>query len=309
VSRPFVRLELWILRHLEALFGTLRDLLRRPLASLMTATVIGIALALPTGLYLLLGNLQRIATGWDATPRISLFLHQEVTDEQATRLAASLRGRTGAATVQLITKEEALAEFTNYSGFGDALKALDQNPLPAVLVVQPQSSDPQAAEVLLDKLKSLPEVEQAQLDMAWLKRLHAVMAVGQQAVLVLAGLLGAAVLLVIGNTIRLTIQNRRDEVVVLKLIGGSDAFIRRPFLYTGLWYGLLGGSLALALVHGSIYLLAEPIDRLAILYSSAFRLSGPDTIASLTVLGSGIGLGWVGAWLAVGRHLREIEPS
>jgi cell division transport system permease protein len=277
----------------------------------MTCSVIGIALALPVGLHVLLANLQNVSGAWDSGASISLFLKQKVSDRQAVSLARVLRLHQRIEDVELITREAALEEFQQLSGYADALEALDSNPLPAVLIVQPKTeyTTAESAQLLVRELKLLPETEIVQLDLQWVQRLQAITVIAQRAVVVLATLLGMAVLLIVGNTIRLEIQNRHAEIEITKLIGATNAFIRRPFLYTGFWYGLFGGIIALLLVAIAITLLSGPIANLANLYESSFDLAAFDflTIVSL-LLGSSM-LGLAGAWLAVARHLSAIEPS
>lgn len=277
----------------------------------MTTAVIGIALALPSGLHVVLKNAQQLSGGWDGAAQISLFLNRSVGDDEAERLAKQIQKLPQVAGVTYISRREALLEFQRLSGFGDALQALKDNPLPSVLVIRPASeaSTPKATEALLERLGAYPPVDLAQLDMQWVKRLYVIMELVRRGVVVLAILLAIAVLLVVGNTIRLAIQNRRDEIVVMKLIGGTDGFIRRPFLYTGFWYGLFGGLIAWVLVTLSLSILSDPVERLAGLYQSRFELSGLDLASAIMLLATSILLGLAGSWLAVGRHLREIEPS
>ncbi len=306
-----VRARVLLLRHLQVFFYSLGQLSRQPLSLFMTSAVIGIALALPTGLHVLLQNAQQISGGWDGAAQISLFLKNSVSDRQARALTRELKQRGDIARVHYLSREQALAEFRQQSGFGDALEALKQNPLPAVLVIEPADShsQPQQTAALLADLRRNPRVELAQLDMQWVKRLYAIMDIVHRGVLVLAGLLALAVLLVVGNTIRLAIQNRREEIVVMKLIGGTDAFIRRPFLYTGFWYGLFGALFAFLLVHLALLLLSGPVERLTALYHNSFELSRLDGATTLGLLLAGVLLGLIGSWLAVGRHLRDIEPG
>lgn len=305
------RLRNYFLRHLQSLFYALGQMVRRPLAAAMTAAVIGIALALPTGLHLLLKNAQHVTSGWDGATQMSLFLQQGTSEKRALALAERLRKRAEIDQVDYISSNHAMEEFRRLSGFGEALDALEANPLPAVLLVRPglRASDPESIEALLEEMRKLPQVEMAQLDMLWVKRLYALMDIISRGVWVLGTLLGLAVLLVVGNTIRLSIQNRRSEIVVMKLIGGTDAFIRRPFLYTGFWYGLAGGVTAVLLVNTSLLLLQEPVHQLAALYHSQFRLDSLNLAGAGAVLGGGTLLGLMGSWVAVGRHLRDIEPT
>ncbi|MDH5359288.1 MAG: permease-like cell division protein FtsX [Gammaproteobacteria bacterium] len=304
------RLSGYFTLHLSMAIQSLGRLFRTPFATLMTAAVIGIALALPTGLHVMLDNLQQAGGNWDGSTQVSLFLKNGVSEDQALQLSHRLEQRSDIKAVQYISAEQALAEFQDQSGFGAVLDNLDTNPLPSVLVLHPLllNDDPAQAEVLVDGLKQLPEVEVAQLDMQWLKRLFAILETIQRGVLIIAVLLGLAVLLIVGNTIRLAIENRRDEIVITKLIGATNGFIRRPFLYYGIWYGLFGGLLALLLVDIGIWLLQEPVTRLTGLYGSSYHLGLLDFGLATTILSAGMLLGLVGAWIAVGRHLNHIEP-
>lgn len=309
----FSRRELgtWLLRHAQVLLATLGGLYRNPLTSFMTAAVIGIALALPTGLLVALADLQQISGGFDSAARITLFLRSSVDDNQAAGIARQLARQSDIGKATVVTRAQALAEFRQLSGFGPALDALDENPLPAVIIVQPASAaaTPAAVQSLLQRLRLMPEVDLAQLDMQWVKRLYAFLDLGKRAIGLVAALLGLSVLLIVGNTIRLDIQNRRDEIEVTKLIGASDAFVRRPFLYSGFWYGCGGGLIALLLVDGALALLRGPVAQLAGLYGSDFHLAPLDAGGTLGLLGLGAGLGLLGSWLAVGRHLDAIQPA
>jgi len=304
-------LSAWLTRHAQVFFASLGRLARRPLGSLMTLTVLGIAIALPLGLHLLVGNLQQLAAGWDGAASISIFLEDGVGQEQAEKLVQTLQARSDIGGVRHITPEQALAEFRQHSGFGDALDLLDSNPLPHVLLAQPANPDmgPEKVEALLAELKKLPEVDLALADLQWVARFQGINRILQRTALLLALLLALAVLLIIGNTIRLEIQNRRDEIEIIKLVGGSNAFIRRPFLYEGFWYGLLGGGIALALVWLSSLALRGPVRHLAELYQSNFHLDGLNPATAATVLGLSILLGVLGAWTAVSQHLGAIEPA
>jgi len=301
----------WITRHAQVALNSLGRLYRTPLSSLMTSAVIAIALALPSSLYLLTGNLQRLSTQWDGNTNLSLFLHRSVSLQQADALQKKLAQMPEIDSLQLITPEQALAEFRALSGFGEALDVLDENPLPAVIAVKPDKdhSEADAAAALLDKLRSLPEVDLAQLDLQWVRRFSAIVDIVRRSIWVMAALLGLAVLLIIGNTIRLEIQSRREEIEITKLIGATNGFIRRPFLYSGLWYGLAGAVLAGVLVEIAFLQLYAPVSRLAGLYQSSFGLHTLSFSDSLGLLATGAVLGLLGAWLAVGRHLAAIEPT
>ncbi len=297
-------------RHLQVLIHALGRLSRTPLSTLMTTAVIGIALALPAGLYLLVDHARALGGEWRETTRISLFLKEEVTDEQARRLRERLVSDVEVEETAYISPEQALEEFRELSGFGEVLDALDRNPLPGVVTVQPAANlSPEAIQSLRERLQEVPEVELAQLDMEWVRRLYTLLDILQRGILTVAVLLALAVLLIVGNTIRLDIESRREEIVITKLIGGTDGFIRRPFLYTGFWYGLGGAVIALLLVNLSLALLQGPVEHLAGLYGSDFRLGFTSPEMVLTVLGIGVALGLLGALLAVGRHLHAIEPE
>ena len=303
-------MKTYLLRHLQVFFYSLGQLVRTPLASVMTIAVIGIALALPSGLYVLIDNVQRLSAGWDGSGKISLFLKQGTVDKDAQRLAEKIRRIAAVAAVDYMSPDQALAEFRRLSGFGEALNALGENPLPAVLIVRPtaKADNPTSLEQLLNELRQLDRVDLAQLDLAWVKRLYGLLQLARRGVWILALLLSLAVVLIMGNTIRLAVLNRRDEIEVIKLVGGTNAFIRRPFLYTGLLQGLAGGLAAWALVSAVLALLAQPIHDLATLYASRFSVHALGTRATAILLGTGAVLGWLGSRIAVGRHLHQIEP-
>ena len=310
-QKPKGKVNAYFTQHLWVMVSSLGQLWRTPFATFMTAAVIGIALALPAGLNVLLQNVQKLSTGWEGTAQMSLFMKSGVPETKIQALADTLRGWEGVAEVKYISPEQALAEFRELSGFGDALDTLQENPLPAVLLVRPTlaQAEPAKMEILLARVKAMDGVDLAQLDLEWVRRLSGIIELGQRGVVLLAGLLGLAILLVVGNTIRLTILNRSQEIIVTKLIGATNGFIRRPFLYTGFWYGLMGAVFAWLLVGLLIGLLSEPVSRLSFLYNSQFSLRGLDVETSFILLAAGVVLGLAGSWLAVGRHLQDIEPT
>ncbi len=305
------RLGAWLTQHLRVFVASLGHLTRNPLPTFMTSAVIAISLSLPAGLYVALSNVGELGDSWDNSTRISLYLHTRANQPQAEALAARLRLHKAIRRIDIIDKQTGFEQFKQISGFGEALQYLDDNPLPIVLTVQPLISVGEAQQLdrLLAELQDEKLVELAQLDMQWIKRLHAMLAIAQRAIWVIGGLLALAVLLIVGNTIRLDIENRRAEIEVAKLIGASNAFVRRPFLYTGLWYGLLGGTLAWLLTSLALWLLDTPVRKLSQLYSSDFSLGGLGVGNSLSLLLIACALGLIGSWLAVGRHLDAIEPS
>jgi len=298
----------YLLRHAQVLLTSLGQLVRAPLATLLTLTVIGITLALPSGLYVMIDNLERLSAGWDRGAQASLFLKRDLTETGAQKLAQQIRAMTSVAGVEYISRDAALAEFKKLSGFGTALNALDSNPLPAVLVVRIAADEtPAAIDSLMVALKRLPGVDLAQLDIEWLRRLAALLQLAERAVGILAALLSLAVLLIIGNTIRLAVVNRQTEIEIVQLVGGTPGFVRRPFLYSGLLQGLFGGILAWLLIEVSLLLLNGPARELAGLYGSRFALTGLGIVPGLALAGAGSLLGWLGARLAVDWQLRQIE--
>jgi cell division transport system permease protein len=300
----------FLARHAQVTLESLGRLYRNGLATWMTAMVIGIALALPAGLYLLLANLDQLSGAWEGQAGLSVFLKDEINTDTAADLADRVRAWPEVAGVTLVTPEQALEEFKQRSGFADVLAALKENPLPTVLLVTPavNHTDPASAGALQERLRQLPETDLVQLDLQWLQRLAAMLDTARRAVLLVSALLALAVLLMVGNTIRLEIQNRREEIVVTKLIGATNAFVRRPFLYSGVWYGVLGATLAWLVVELGFRLLETPVQRLVGLYEGSFELQTQPGRLLLILLGAGIALGLLGSWLAVGRHLRAVEP-
>ncbi|MBE9515829.1 MAG: ABC transporter permease [Proteobacteria bacterium] len=275
----------------------------------MSLMVIGISLALPAGLYVSLDNMQRLSAGWGGSAQISVFLKSGVSHTDARSLATQLERRDPITQVQYITPEQALAEFKRHSGFGSALDALPGNPLPGVLVIEPAAgTSAEHLAALVDELNNHKRVDMAQLDMQWVKRLQRILEIAQRGVSLLGLLLAIGVVLTISNTIRLAILNRRQEIEIMKLIGATNAFIRRPFLYSGLFYGLFGAIIAWLLITGGLLALSGPVGQLASLYGSSYALSGLGGLASLLLLATGALLGWTGSRIAVSRHLAEIEP-
>ncbi|MCC2638992.1 MAG: cell division protein [Moraxellaceae bacterium] len=302
------RLGHWRAHHAREARASLRRLAAAPLSTLLTLLVVALALALPASLYQLLDNARQLTVGWGGQAQISLYLRMEVPAPRLEPLRAELAAQADIADARLITPARALDEFRTLSGYGEALDLLDSNPLPAVIVITPADIRPAAVQALRDRLVTLPEAEAADIDLAWVQRLAALLEFGQRLLWALAGALAATVLLVIGNTIRLGIEARKDEVNILGLLGATSAFIRRPFLYTGLWTGLFGGILACVAVAAFFFWLQAPVAELAQLYQSDFRLEGPGASGYLGLLGLSALLGILGAWLAVGRHLRALAP-
>ncbi|HTB86622.1 MAG TPA: permease-like cell division protein FtsX [Steroidobacteraceae bacterium] len=306
-----MRIGAYFSRHAQVLIGSLGRIVHQPFATLMTMGVIAVALALPLFLSLLLQNARSATGNWNEAYDLSVYMDKKAGAVRVQSLAKQLRQRGDVATLRIITAEQALAEFRSDSGFGSALDALADNPLPDTLVVTPTlaASTPQGTETLKAAIAAMSDVQSVQIDTEWVKRLHAMLDLLRRVVLLTGGLLGLGIVLIVSNTIRLDILNRRAEIEVMKLVGASDGFTRRPFLYTGVWYGLGGGLLALLLVVIASMVLARPVAHLAFLYGSGFGLEGLKFLTGLAVLGLSVGLSWIGSWLAATRHIRAIEPA
>ena len=297
-------------RHLQALLGSLGRLARSPLSTALTLLVIALALALPTSLRLFVSNAQLATGNFANAVDVSVYLKTDVPLAKAQQLAQAAGQRAEVAAVTVIAADKGLEDFRTYSGFGEALQALKENPLPHVLHVRPKAEDSSAAglESLRRYFSAWPEVDLVQVDSEWVMRFNAILEVLRWLLLIAAVLLGLGVLAVIGNTIRLEIQGRRAEIEVTKLVGGSNSFVRRPFLYTGVLYGLGGALLAWGIVAIAVAVLGDPVATLARLYGSRYVLQGPSRDDIGILLGAGAALGWLGAWISAARHLRSIEP-
>jgi cell division transport system permease protein len=304
------RLGAWYAHHSDSAVDSLARMLRTPLHSLMTWLVVAIAVALPAALFIALMNLQQIGQQWQNSSEMSVFLQRDANETAVRELRERWQARPEIAQVIYISPTEALEEFRLHSGLGRVVDSLDNNPLPGVLLIQPanSASTPDALQALQSQLINEPLVAEVRIDMQWVKRLQQLIALAERIVMALTSLLALGLILIIGNTIRLSIENRREEILVVKLVGGTNAYIRRPLLYTGLWYGLGGGILAALLLAAGLQWLANPIAQLSALYQSNFHLVGLGFIGTLQlILLSGV-TGIAGAWVAVGRHLSAIEP-
>jgi cell division transport system permease protein len=305
------KLRQWFTQHGQASISSLGQITRAPFANILTVLVIGIALALPLSLLVLVKNLQQVSSHWDHGTGVSVFLAQDLSSSQIDQVLSQLRVMPGVADLHYISPNEGWQTFREQTGMQDVLSELPNNPLPAVVEIQPAIAlqSPAAINQLLNELRVIPGVEVAQMDVAWVKRLYALLDLGTRIIYALGLLLAAAVALVVGNTIRLIIQNHSQEIKVIKLVGGTNRFIRRPFLYMGIFYGLFGAVMALILVNVFIALLQSPVDHLVRLYNSFFQLQGLQFAEVESVLLIGTMLGLLGAWLAVGRQLSKIEPD
>ena len=304
-------MQAYFARHAQTLVGSLGRIVNHPFATLMTMGVVAVALALPLFLNLLLTNVRTATGNWNDAFDLSVYMDKRASSGRVQLLAKQLGGRGDVAAVRVVTAEQAMAEFRADSGFGKALDALSDNPLPDTLIVTPTlaASTPQGTDALKAAIAAMADVQTVQLDTEWVKRLHAMLDILRTVVALTAALLGVGVVLIVGNTIRLDILNRRGEIEVMKLVGASDGFARRPFLYSGIWYGFGGGLIALILVAVAAAVLAGPTEHLAKLYGSGFHLRGLGPAAAVQVLGLAIGLAWLGSWLAATRHIRAIDPT
>ncbi len=301
--------SIWLTRHASTSVGALGRLSRQPFASLMIILVIAVTLALPAAINVIVKNVQSVSSSWNNALDFSVYLRQDLSVSEAEGLSRLIRQRADIESVELITADQALAEFKQQSGFGEALDQLGNNPLPHALVVRPGPGNTSASLILLqEEINNLPETELVQVDTEWVQRFHAILDIVRQAIAIGSALLGIAIVVIIGNTIRLDIENRREEIEVTKLIGASNAFVRRPFLWTGFWYGLLGGTFALLLVQYGLYLLKEPVSRLAGLYQGDISVASLGAAESSAIIGVAVLLGLFASWVTAARHMRRIEP-
>lgn len=296
------------IQHLHVLRFTLQRLLRTPVTSLLNILVIGIALSLPVGGYVLLKNIQGVSEQMAGTPQISVFLAMGTTQDEIEHISRQLKEHGAIDHIEFVPRDLALKQLQHSTGLADVVGGLAQNPLPDAFIIYPIALDAQKLELLRDDLKSWPKFEHVQLDSAWAHKLEAILQFGRLAVLILAAMLSFALVAITFNTIRLQILTQRDEIEVSKLIGATNGFIRRPFLYFGLVQGLLGGAAAWLIIASSLLLLNYSLSSLTQLYASTFSLKHLTLGDSISLLGFSAYLGWLGAWLSVSQHLWQIEP-
>ncbi len=303
--RPFAtRFGAWRQAHRDSAAASVQRLVARPWASVLTVLVIGIALALPLLFHVVLDNARQLAGGLREAREFTVFLEPALDVGKAAEFAAQLEARADVEAVATRTPEQGLAEFRQLSGFSEALDVLQHNPLPSVLVVTPRGGRDEADRALLAVLQDDPRVDMVQHDAAWRQRLSAVLGFGERAMLAVLVLLAVATLLIVGNTVRMDIESRAEEIAVLQLIGASDAFVRRPFLYAGIGYGLLGAALALLAVGVIEWAVHAPAQELLASYRNRFALHGFGILEAAALLATGGVLGWLGAWLVSTGHLR-----
>ncbi len=300
----------WV-NNVRQIITSLGEIWRTPVASVMTILVMGLSLTLPATLHIIVKNVQSINVQWESASEISLILHDDLTEQQIASAVRRIGAYSEIESLRYISKEDALSEFKQLSGFGQALKYLNDNPLPASLIVTPQPDyrHAQAAKDLLYKLQKEREVDFGKLDIDWLARLNAIVSMLEESVITVAILLLVSVVLIIGNTIRLSIISRREEIEVMKLVGATEGFIQRPFVYTGIWYGLMGGLVAFVVLAFVVWWMQSALVEISGLYMSDFEVQGLNFSEFVTLMILASGLGFSGAFWSVHRHIKEIEPS
>jgi cell division transport system permease protein len=297
-----------MMQHLRVLVSTLRQLQSAPVASALNILIMGIALSLPVGLYVLMLNVHDLAGRVASAPQITAFLALNAGKDDVAQISKRLGSLDGIDRFEFVSRDRALEQLKRNTGLSDVIAGLKQNPLPDAFILYPKTSDTKALESLRDDLQKWPKLDHVQLDSAWARKLDAMLGLVRLAVLILAGLLSIALVAITFNTIRLQILTRREEIEVSKLIGATDGFIRRPFLYFGLVQGLLAGTAAWIIIAASLALLNVKLGTLAQMYASNFTLHNLSAGDSLSLLIFSAYLGWLGAWLSVSQHLWQIEP-
>lgn len=291
--------------------GTLSDMWRQPLATLLTVMVIAISLTLPSVCYMVWKNVSQAAEQWYPAPQLTLYLSKTLDDSAAENVVATLKKEPGVAKVNYLSREEALGEFRNWSGFGGALDMLEQNPLPAVVIITPEMNfqNEKTLQTLRDRVQHVEGVDDVRMDDSWFARLAALTGLVGQVATMIGILMVVAVFLVIGNSVRLSIFARRDTINVQKLIGATDGFILRPFLYSGALLGFGGALLSLVLSEILVFRLESVVAQVAAVFGTTFRLSGLSWDESLLLLLLSAMIGWIAAWLATVQHLRRFTPQ
>jgi cell division transport system permease protein len=297
-----------MMQHLRVLLSTVRHLLSAPVASALNILIMGIALSLPVGLYVLMQNVHDLAGRVASAPQITVFLALDAAKDDVARISKRLGSLDGIGRFEFVPRDRAIEQLKRNTGLSDVIAGLKQNPLPDAFILYPKSSDIKVLESLRDELQKWPKLDHVQLDSAWARKLDAMLGLVRLAVLILAGLLSIALVAITFNTIRLQILTRREEIEVSKLIGATDGFIRRPFLYFGLVQGLLAGTAAWIIIAASLALLNFKLGTLAQMYASSFMLHNLSAGDSVSLLIFSAYLGWLGAWLSVSQHLWQIEP-
>ena len=299
--------NLWS-QHFAVFRSALRRLVKSPFASLFNFLVIGIALSLPVSGYVLLKNVQMMSVQFAGEPQISVFLEMNTSKDEIARLSKRLKEHDAIESIEFVPRDLALKQLQQSTGLADVAVGLTQNPLPDAFIIHPVEMETSKLELLREDLKKWSKFEYVQLDSAWAKKLEAILKFARLAMLIIATLLSFALIAITFNTIRLQILTQREEIEVSKLIGATNGFIRRPFLYFGLMQGLLGGVAAWLIIAGSLLALNQNLIGLSQLYATNLVLHHLTLIDSLTLLGFSAYLGWLGAWLSASQHMWKIEP-
>lgn len=304
------KLTSWSLHHLQSMLFSLGKLYKNPTATLMTIAVIAITLSLPSSFYLFLKNIKHMSGDIRSSTQITLYLNTNTSKKTALSLQKELLSFPNIDSIDFLSKEDALKQFKQSSGLANSIDQLNNNPLPHSLIIQPiEQVDTLTIKTLLSKLDALKEVSSAKMDTEWINRLFSILSIIERAIIMISLLFAFAVLLIVGNTIRLDIQNRAKEITVIKLVGATDAYIRRPFLYGGVWYGLLGGLLSWLIVMLSALLLSGPVQNLSLLYQTQIEIFLFTFSEFVLLVIASTALGLIGSWIAVSKHLNQIEPS
>ncbi len=310
-QRLVERFKSYLVNHAHGLFSSLGRISRTPFTSAMTILVLAVAISLAGCFYIIVVNIQQLTGNLESSNQMSLFLKEHVTESAAKKLAEKLSQNANIESIKLISKTQAMDEFKTNSGFADALNALEINPLPHVIQVLPNKvlDGMDTIDKLMAEIKQLPQVEFVQVDMKWVERLQAIMLIASRGVLVVSVLLGFAVTFITGNTIRLELQNRQDEVFISKLVGATNAFIQRPFLYTGFWLGLIAGFSAWVIITTMLLILENPVESLSALYSGSFELLFLGFVDSMLLLMITSTLAVLGSWVVLHYQLRQLKPQ
>jgi cell division transport system permease protein len=303
--------QAYLLNHAHGLFSSLGRLSRTPFTSTMTILVLSVAISLAGCFYIVVANIQQLTGNLQASNQMSLFLKEHINESAGQKMADQLAHNENIQNIKFISKKQAMDEFKVNSGFGDALNALETNPLPNVIQILPKGvlDSRQALDNLMADFKKMPEVEFVQVDMQWVERLQAIMRIASRAVTLVGVLLGFAVTFITGNTIRLELHNRQDEVFISKLVGATHSFIQRPFLYTGFWLGFIAGFSAWLIITIMLLIVESPVEKLSSLYNSSFELLYLSFSEFLLLLMMASGLAVLGSWAVLHYQLRQIKPQ
>ena len=300
----------YLLHHVQSLIFSLGKIYQAPVPTIMTVAVIGITLSLPGGFYLFLKNINAMSGDYRSITQITLYLDIKLSEKKARAFEREISGMKNVQSTEFISRQASLEAFRESSGFGKSIDTLANNPLPHTIIVEPlDEADTFAVKILLNTLQASPQVNIAKLDTEWLERLYTILEIAKRSVVMITILFSIAVLLIIGNTIRLDIQSRYQEIIVTKLIGATNAFIRRPFLYGGVWYGLLGGLMSWLIVEIGYLAISGPLNRLNLLYQADLELITFTFQDFIVLVTSSTLLGLAGSWIAVAQHLNQIEPT